>query len=399
MPATKVRFSPDAEACLPGSNGRMLSCVTFTTCPGNRLYLAPCGAKTSYDASGVSPDGWWAVTSRGLPDRYYRIRGGSSSLHAFLRRFAFLDKEDCVHHKEAILVYDTGATSFGDVPVCTRAREMTGVPQFYANSGVCWFASLCWVLLANEYMKALILPYFPSKMHADVHACLFDRDAAERFRKYLWYDLHVGDDVERDPLEDGQNGGGEFLVMCAALGIPLFCYECTNRSTGRMKMFTGQVRDKSGRQKAIVTPCPSAPHLLVLRFEDGNHEKVCPIKRSIVLGGRSYMLVGCFLGQRKCGHQIALACVDMEEGLWGVTDADAHKDGTGPMFCRIPCSQAEHRWWEAWRYIVSLTRFTGKSGRDFCPLSPWNIENSRYDAYRGSLSGATNSIDCVYVPR
>ncbi len=407
----EVSLCLDNISSLPDSDGKILQYVRFTTCPGNRLYLAlrrimsRCG---NHDTSGVFEDSWWMVVSEGLPDRFVRLTKGTKSMYNLLNRYGFIDREDCVHHRNAVLVYGNTEPSFvGEVDVPPHIENATGVPQFYPTSGVCWYASFCWVLFANPSVRKLILSFVPNEAKGDAETCLFDRDAAERFRKFLWYKLSIGDNVERDPYEDGQNGGDEFVVLLSKLRIPLIVYTYTGKGKA-MKLDREVLYDKKG--KACRPNCgeidKTEPHLVMLRFVDGDHENTMPIQKRIVICERKYLLCAGFMGQKKCGHQVAFASTG-EGGSWkdwGISDADAHKDGIGPMFCHFTGNES-CGWWKSWKYIVMLTKFFRNGSRDFCPLSPWNLNNERYEQYRNSemLRGGkgkskpgTNSVDVVY---
>ena len=155
--------------------------------------------------------------------------------------------------------------------------------------------------------------------------------------------------------------------------------------------------DLSDKQGAPVDPPPSTerPHLLVIRFQDGDHSRF-PLLRRILVNGVRYRWVGCYAGQRKCGHQIGIASAD---GCWRhliIGDADLHKDGVGPVHINFEGDKWRNKkaWWGALEYLVHVTKF-GPDLSEFCNLSPHNRPDDELDKYRGQKRGK-NSIDMLY---
>ena len=70
-------------------------------------------------------------------------------------------------------------------------------------------------------MKEFILDFYPSSLRECASRSLFNRRAAEEYRKRLWYEYSIGDNVDDHPLNDGKNGASEFTTMCAKFKIPL----------------------------------------------------------------------------------------------------------------------------------------------------------------------------------
>lgn len=386
-----VKHIPDIDLlkCLPDAEGKMLMCVKFNSCFQSSLYVRLYQVNSSgKDKSGMARDSWWAVTCSDLPDRFFRLMGGADSMLSFLKRYGLVDKQDCMHHKRCELHYSSKfEPPSTHLSVSPRMAASRGVPQFYKNSGVCWFASLCWLLCANKQMLEFFTGFMPEVAVKSVRGCLYDRVAAETFRKFLWYNHKIGDDVDAHPSFDGKNGSLELISICSAFQIPIVVYEASGNSRNLKRLVADSEYPFRGPRTK------SERHLLLLRFKDGNHSnKYCPVRRQLRLEGKQYFLIGCFMGHRKCGHQISFARTDLSEDEWGITDADGHKDEIGPMFCKIDTS-SEEGWWEIWKFIVSVTRFSRQGRIEYCPLSPWNRND---DQYRGSPS-CTNSIDMLFL--
>lgn len=97
------------------------------------------------------------------------------------------------------------------------------------------------------------------------------------------------------------------------------------------------------------------------------------------------------MGQRKCGHQIGVACADRGWQHWVLGDADVHKDRISLLHVWFPSSWKQ-RWWHAWKHLVHVTKF-GPGYGTFCPLSPHNVPNNALDAFlrAGGTAGRASS--------
>ena len=156
-----------------------------------------------------------------------------------------------------------------------------------------------------------------------------------------------------------------------------------------------KLRDQRGDPLTMADVDPAKAHALVLRFNDGDHSRKYPVHRRVVLRGNRYRLVGIFMGQRKCGHQIAISSPSGSWRDWSIADADLHKDGISPIYVRFEGSEWLDGWWDAWRELMHVTKY-GTGTSEFCNLSPWNPNNSSLDQYRGTRDPGTNSLDLVY---
>lgn len=395
-PITVLPFASAAQ--LPRAPDHMrLRRVTFRTCPGSDLALLVVrDVKGALDAHGVPADAWWVVRCANLPDRTMRLSRGAHALQQLLRRYGFLDASGCVNHKDAVGEYAPAAHPLPHhtLQVPAHLRDATGVPQFYPNSGVCWYAALCTTAFANPEARAFIASHMPADLQPLAATCLSDRDAAEALRKRLWYDYAVGDNVEDPPEMDGRNGFSEFSVLCAKLGVPMIRYR---EEGGKLEMLGNEVTDRKGKRVRLKAPKTlQEPHLLALRYNDGDHHKKHPILRRVVHGGRRYKLLGLYKGQRKCGHQIG-AC--SPSGSWRdfvIGDADLHKDGIGPLFVHFEGPRWRDHWWDAWRELVHVTKY-GAGNREFCNFSWHNERDDLLDRYRGPTNPGSLSIDVLYL--
>ena len=400
---------------LPGApQGMRVVSVRFLTCPSTSLALRLHGVvgDANVDARGMSANSWWTVRCTGLPDRHIRLYKGSHSLSELLRRYAFQDANGCVNPRRVTVAYDAAsATRNRDAPACVapHLRDATGIPQFYPRSGVCWFATMCGTAFMNKQVRDIILAHLPAE-DADIRdagtRCHHDRDAAEVLRKRLWYKYGVGDDVDEPPEKDGKNGFAEFALLAAKLGIPLVRYKDKRGTLERMDPRVYPDRDEGDKRPVRLSQDVSKPHLLVLRYRDGNHQKRHPVERRVHVKGKRYRLVGVYMGQMKCGHQIGLTSPTGEWRDGVIVDADLHKDGISPVFVRFEGDKWVHGWWKAWRDLVHITKY-GMGNSEFCNLSPWNPDNRSLDVFQDadgrasapapSTRNGTNSLDLVYV--
>jgi hypothetical protein len=396
--ADRIPFSC-ASALPHAPPGRRLRRVRFRSCPGSDLELVVANdVDGALDVHGVPKDAWWTVRCSDLPERHLRLFGGTRSLQELLRRYGFLDASGCVNHRDAEAVY---ADASAPLPasrvlevVPSRLRDARGVPQFYKNSGVCWFATLCWTSFANADMCAFLTRHMPRDLAQLARRCLFSREAAEAFRKRLWYDYAVGDNVEDSPEMDGRNGFSEFAVLCAKLGVPMIVYR---ESGGRMAPVAPELTDRRGGTVRMRPPrsCRE-PHLLVLRYQDGDHARRHPIRRRVVHCGERYRCVGIYKGKRKCGHQIGAS---FYTGHWrhvSFGDADMHKSDIGPSFSHFDGTRWRGSdWWRACNELAYVTKY-GRDYREFCEFGWHNPDDKRLDAYRGGHKTGSLSMDIMY---
>ena len=354
------------------------------------------------DAHGVAPDSWWTVRCAKLPDRYLRLMRGAHSLRELLRRYGFQDASGCVNHRHAIAYFSRDFESRELPHVPPRLRDATGVPQFYVQSGVCWYNAMCWTSTANRTILRMLRDHAPDDgLRRLWDRCIFDPAVAETLRSRLWREYAVGDDIMDHPSRDGRNGLSEFCVLCAQLKIPMIRFRDED---GHLRPMDPRVTDRRGRQHRIPKVVDQdRDHILVVRFQDGDHKRF-PVLRGLKHGRKRYALVGLYMGQRFCGHQIAMCSPSEDWREWTIADADMHKDGIGPIHVYFDGDHWIKNWWSAWRELVHITKFAG--GSKFCLLSPHNLDNKALDKFispdsttrTGPANEATNSIDLLYVP-
>lgn len=394
---SSVHFAA-AQGLPRAGSGLRLRKVGFRTCPGSDLaILVVRDVNPALDAYGVPADAWWVIRCSNLPDRTMRLFRGAHSLKHLLRRYGFLDATGCVNHRDAIAEYEDARRALPHhvLRVPAHLQDATGVPQFYRNSGVCWYATMCWSSFANPAVRDFLTSHMSPELREKCEGCLHSRDSAEQLRKRLWYDFAVGDDVEAPPEMDGCNGFKEFSVLCAKLGVPVIRYR---EQGGRLVPLSPDLEDHRGKRVRLRPPKTlDDPHLLVLRYQDGDHHTKHPILRRILHGGRRYRLLGLYMGQRKCGHQIGACSPSGHWRDWSLTDADLHTEGCGPIYVYFDGDQWRERWWAAWRELVHVTKF-GREDLEFCNLSPHNERDDLLDAKpSGRNRPGQNSIDVVYV--
>lgn len=387
----------DATRELPSVDQRtLLERITFRTCPGSSLEIKLIHRPDLIlDRHGMTQDSWWSVQCNGLPERKMRLLNGAQSMLELLRRYGFQDETGCVNHRDIVFhygpVYTWKNTGIG---LTSQMQQLSGVPQFFRNSGICWFNALCWVSFANKNVVDLLCRHANDKTFKCLATqALVQRDAALNLRKHLWDAYGIGDDISQPPEMDGKNGGYEFLCLCAALKIPIIVYEnSVETKMRRLQEHTLECTSKNKFKQATVKK--DEAHLLMLRFIDGDHSGKCPVHRRVCINGVRYKLVGIYMGQRKCGHQIAISFPDMQDWRYAVIgDADMHKDKNGPQHIYFG-KEHESGWWSLWQYLVHVTKF-GKNTSEFCPLTPWNIPNNALDRYRGAKG--SNSLDLVFM--
>ena len=402
---TSVPFATSSGLPMAPKGTRLLR-VSYRTCPGSDVCVQVLrDVDASLDAHGVPKDAWWAVKCAKLPDRTMRLFEGSHSLSQLLKRYGFLDGEGCVSHKQAVAEFGPATPSklppLEPIGVPKHLQDARGVPQFHPNSGVCWFGTLCWTSFANPKVRDLLLSKMPTDLAKVAKDSIYSKEAAKAFRHKLWFEYAVGDDVTQDPSLDGRNGFTEFSVLCAKLGVPMVRYREHN---DKLVLLDPSLTDRKGRRTALHQPKRVKngwePHLLVLRYQDGDHHKH-PIRRRVVHAGQRYRLVGLYLGQRHCGHQIGAAFPNdsWRQVSWG--DSDLHKAGIGPIHVDFQGPEWVDGWWTGMREITHLTKF-GTGYHNICNMNAWNDADDKYDAYRSSGRGKRHrpgslSIDVVYL--
>ena len=381
-------FIPNRAFSLPHSGNRLLTKISFDTCDKKLSIRLIDKTGDQLDSGGMCRQSWWKVFDDANPQRlvrYLQLFFGSESMYELLKRYGFQDDSGCVNHHHVKLHYDDTYHP-ESLPFSNEVRTFTGVPQFKPQSGVCWFASLCWIAFGNPAMRDFMKSHLPIEYHSLIDTCLYDRTSAEKLRIKLDKEETIGDDTSLPPIMDGKNGFIEFALLCAAFHVPLVRYE----AGGGTIYHSPVLYDRMKTRKYLHPPKLSDPHLMSISFHHGNHEKY-PLRRRIVMNGVRYFLVGIFLGQKMCGHQIGLCIYDRSSQLVIFGDADLSKSGIG---CTIAIIGKN----EDWHKTVALASHTTKVGNSFCPIkhtNPNNDELQKYEFFRGRPG--TTSTDAVYL--
>ena len=405
-----IDFDASRELPCAPSNGMRLSSIRFKTCPGRELVIRIMGnAKCTFlSRHGLPSDVWVAIETPEMPIRVTRLFNNPTSLLQMLRRYAFLDLEGCLHHKDAKaefvpihLPIDDRCMSF----VPPELKDATGIPQFFPRSGICWFASICWCFFSSPTLRNWLKTFMPPKMQTLVDRCNYDRSAALELRELWWNEYRAGDDITLPPENDGRNGFSEWSTVCAKLKIPMLRYEpgAQKRQLIPIKPF-GKDRDTPPKVWKLTEPAyKTTPHILVIRYTDGDHHKKHAIQRRIEVNGVQYTFKCVMSGQRKCGHQVGWSAHQGNWKILTVGDADRAKDGIGPEIALFIGPMWKDRWWGGCANVFSITKF-GPGYTEKCDLNPHNFANKNRDNKKHDDSSAghsskpgSNSLDVIYV--
>ena len=261
-------------------NGRMptvrgdqkLVRIRFRTCVDAQLVIFVCHVnRGGHDkTTGIPHDAWYVIRSPGIPDRLIRIFSGAEGLHDMLLRYAFQDSEGCKHEKHMQLEYARDYQLDENVVSRVIPKNLTdalGIPQFYKQSGNCWFASMCWVLFGNEDIRNFVCDCLQRAGEQDLarwaQRAFHEPDTAQMIRTKLWRDHRIGDDVDAAPHLDGQNGGSEMIRVCDAYNIPLRILQC----------------EAGTRIRELRSVQPGKKHIMLVRAQDKNHTTEMPLRR------------------------------------------------------------------------------------------------------------------------
>lgn len=384
----------------PAPDGCRIVSLRYRTCSGNLRFFVTQDESAHIDEYGMSNDSWWTVQSNDMPTRTFRLFDGTQSMNHLLAKYGFLDAQGCVNHKSFVGTYAPRTAplhvdAHAPVRVPTALRHATGVPQFHVNSGICWYAAMCTIMCGSSTMRNFVKRFAPPDYHALLERCLFDRAAAQTMRNRLWYDYAIGDNVEDPPQMDGRNGCSEFGILCARWNIPAVRYR---ENGGALEPMPCACRDRLRRAVQLRLPQTlHQEHLLILRFDDGDHHNRYPLYRRMEHEGQRYRLVGTFNGQRRCGHQIGIACVgdDLDWHHFAIGDADLHKRGVGPCFVHFDNEfRTSSDWWKAWLNLVHVTKFG--LNQEYCNLSPHNMPEDYLIGSKSKKAGMC-SVDAIYL--
>lgn len=311
---------------------------------------------------------WWGIFSPDLPIRFVCMRD-ENAVKYFAKHYALLESSECINDNGRFGLSTTFKPdpTFEPIVNSIKAHYAHGIPQRTQNSGLCWYSAMCFACFYCIQMRDLVKMHSnDDKLNSLIDECLSVPKRAEELRHYLYYKYHIGDDPKQSPEKDGQNGLSEYLVLCAKLGIPCIRLFAPNLST-----FNDNISDKKGNVVSITKPMKNKPSLLVVRCF---RTKWKPPFR-LVHDGILYKMVSVLIGSEHCGHQIGASTCNGHICRWACSDADARKEGIGPIFWKVRRTQSETqdefitRWWDIWGRIIPLTLFNSGS---FCDFSPHN---------------------------
>lgn len=347
---------------------------------------ATCGGTTQIFRVKDAP-GWVAISSHDLPTRYVRISDDPASLVHLLQTYGYADKNNCVNTvpkpgDSPVLPVRHDDNFWNTVPMRdNRPEEIDGVKQRAINSGICWYAALCFVLFYSDAMRNFMLRYLPDEMHAWAKKCLTDTDAAEALRRALYHKFEIGDKPDQAPELDGQNGCQQFLALAAKLDIPVLVRDVTwgaNLVPG-----PNAYNDVHGnRMESGSVARHYDQMLLVVR----SHRTAWVPNRGITVHIDNepyyFKLMGHLVGASTCSHQVGSSAHDMgfhNTRRWAHADADARSRGIYPMYWQIEQEAREtqdeftERWRRSWDHMLPITFFNG--GQE-CKFNPSNNMDS-----------------------
>ena len=328
-------------------------------------------------------DVWHRISSRGQPDRWFRLFK-PSALAKLNARYKFIDGAGCLNEDGKL--GQTTPSSLRYVRVLHKLDESTlqthGAEQKTKYSGICWYCASLFLMFFSRQMRHLMLSKLDDEDAAFTVNILSSRANAEAFRRHMYAKYKYGDRPDQPEHMDGQNGFGQFCILASKLDIPLIRLFAPS-----MYELTEPVLDTEGEECTIrTTPLPGETSLLCIRCF---RTKWVPVPRYI-WKGRRYKIVGMFIGSEHCGHQIGASTCDMRACDWAVADSDASREGIGPMFWSLKKKKTTEtkedflkRWQEMWGSMIPATKFQ----KGICDLNPKNrdtmmLQTLKHTAYR-----------------
>lgn len=387
-------------------SGDVLVGIRYRTCQKGKMMLRALRLEGPVE-EGVHQRIWWHVSSNGAPPRVFQTMNGPTSVQKLLNTYALLDADACMNIDDADFetvseenetVRELASPSHVSAAlsecVPDRARDggLYGIPQRQADSGICWYAALMFVLCHNLDVRSHLESYVPRRAQELLRRCLHDPEASERLRELFWKEYGMGDPYGQAPELDGQNGLTQLYVLAGRIGMPILRYFVDAQGTAHK--LTDPVTDPSGQTVPVsdVGTRGEPAQLLTFRFRRGAHEKdarVQPPRRKVVCG-RRFRLVGMMIGSEHCGHQIAACAAGRSWRCWGICDSDAQHRGIGVThWTATTPSRDRAAWWEQWKAVVPTVKFHG----GYCNLSP---QNAPVHAKSTDAAGMTN-VDFVYM--
>lgn len=363
----------------------------------NAIVYDTCGGSARLEGYHFKGEQWWRVRTLGHPDRWIRVFD-SNALPRLLRNYGFVDGDGCLNQR-------TGAAQSGaladlrDEPFLELLREMRavrGVPQRTADSGLCWYCALCFVLFFSRPLRDFVTSYMPPPLRQLCVGVLDDRHRAETLRHHLYHTYAFGDRPGQDPALDGQNGFSQFCVLAAQLDIPV-----VRLFAPHLDEMTDPVVDQRRRAHTLRRlPRDGEGGLLAVRC----FRTRWTVRRRMVYGGRRYRLCAMLIGSEHCGHQIGASTCDLRYHRWALADSDAAQHGIGPMFWTLtrrpnePAAAYAERWRRQWSTIIPTTNF---ARNNVCDLNPVNRPTHELERFARAIGhdetpGVVNT-DYIYL--
>jgi hypothetical protein len=416
----RVPFSREAMPTRARRAGQVVH-VEFSSCPRRALTCRV--AKILERGTGLAPQrAIWVINAEALPLRVLYMSKGMRSLRHFLLNAGHLDGNACVH---------TGQGTLGigelrvdeELPIALELVLVPGVPQGTVRSdararrsGLCWFSAVCWALAYPARLRDAVASKLPALARGAFLACLTDVEQAEVLRRFFWYSMRAGDDVDAKPEEEGRNGFSEAATVLARLDIPLLRFRPDPRAKGRLAAIRDPVVDRDGvPHEPRVDPTAAEAAVLAVRCFRTRWRP----RRRISHGGRIYYLVSALVGSMDCKHQQALATEgDMRVCRWSAACSDRILEGVHPEHWCIRRQPHEayggfrRRWWDTHGKMTQVTIFKrpddddddgdGGGGGAFCDFRIHNRPQGELESAMRGLPPTEDepgnvNVDYLYV--
>ena len=317
-------------------------------------------------------DSIWCIhdsSNTRYPKRYFRLFQGKKSLQNFLKHYGHMDSSLCVHHKSGKLGIGKMKSQADIIPISEEHIVVNGVPQKSENSGICWFAATCYVLLTPPSIRNVLFTKLKPDIASLINSVLVNPISAEQFRVRLYEEYGFGDNPKQNPYLDGKNGCTEFCSLAAQLDIPV-----ARIFAPEMVLLDSPVKNQFGQEFELRhKPRKDEIGILVIRCF---RTRWVP-QRRLKYKHRRYKLVSVFIGSEHCGHQIGASTCGERVCRWSVADSDGTRKGIGPMFWNVKRNTGEthrdfkNRWWTAFSSMIPVTIFSD----GLCDFSPHNRPN------------------------
>lgn len=363
------------------------------------------------DAAGYATDAVWRISVPGLSSRYARLQGGRKALEALLTKYSFADDVGCTYSldpdaqtarnllhnarkvgtqvdaeglrralghrrgtrwlrasREAVLRYakeEEETTTASDLGTCHFLTR--GIAQLSEASGICWYSSMFWSILASDDLRQHVMEHIARRrgecehcayLYAELPKVLHSQAASEAVRRYLYEKLCIGDCPDQAPELDGQNGASMAMLLCGALKLPI-----TTVLAPWMKD-AGDVtlKDAQGRDAAMPPKPGPGDKRAILLVRTYRSRWAAP--EHLEYQGRKYRLVSALVGSEYCGHQVAISR-SCEPDTWSVSDSDGIRLGVLPLCFRRPRDVPWHR---LMKQMIPVSNSTANS--NFCDMAP-----------------------------